>query len=204
MTAPSHRSAKRAEVAQRRAEAVRLAADGMTYQEIADRLGYGSRQGAHQDVQRALAEYRAERDAAAEHLIDISLVRIDEALRVASEVMRARHLAHSGGALVKYVDDAGEEHTLEDSGPRLAAASRFVAFDESRRKLLGLDAPAASKVDLSVDAAPAAVQRLGSALVALFDGVLDDLQLSDDQRSAAGRLLSVRVRELAETLRTTT
>lgn len=201
MTAPNQRTAKRAEVAQRRAEAVRLAAHGHTYQEIADRLGYPSRQTAQADVRRALAAYRADRDAAAEHYVDVSLVRLDEALRVAAEVMQRRHLAHSGGALVRYTDDDGTEHTLEDSGPRLAAAAKFVAFDESRRKLLGLDAPAASKVDLSVDAAPAAVSRLGSALVALFDGVLDDLQLSDEQRATAGQLLSARVRELAETLR---
>lgn len=47
---------KQAEVAQRRQQALELRAAGVTYEMIADRLGYSSRQAAHRDIQAAIEQ----------------------------------------------------------------------------------------------------------------------------------------------------
>jgi hypothetical protein len=143
--APDHRAAKRAEVAERRTKAIRLHLAGLTFQQIADQLGYSSRQVAGKDVARALEELKAEQHKAAEEWRAVELARLDQALAVAIRVMNEQHVAHSGGSIVMRVVD-GEEVPVVDNGPSLAAVDRVVKISESRRKLLGLDAPAKQEI----------------------------------------------------------
>lgn len=69
--------AKRAQVAQRRAQAIALRVAGMDWQAIADRLGYSSRGAACQDVGRAMEKHRAEEAAQVEMLRHIVGQRLD-------------------------------------------------------------------------------------------------------------------------------
>lgn len=139
----------RAERAVRRAKACRLAVAGWSYERIAAELGYNSRQAAWKDVSAALAEKMKEQDLAAGALRAKELALLDEALEVAHRIMNAEHLAHSNGRLIRReVEQEDGSVTLVDvidNGPNLAAADRLIKVSESRRKLLGLDAP--SKVE---------------------------------------------------------
>jgi hypothetical protein len=140
---------QRAKIAVRRAEACRLRVAGYTYAQIAERLGYSSEKFAQVDVKRALKVYVDLQQEPIEELRARELAALDGAQQVATEVMGRDHLAHSNGRVVMIEDEqTGEVSHVKDDGPKLAAIDRVVKISESRRKLLGQDAP--SKVDTTV------------------------------------------------------
>jgi hypothetical protein len=117
--------------AERRQQALILRKAGASYRAIGDRLGISEAQ-AHRDVQaalRALAEL--ELSSAAEYRA-LELERLDGLLLEASRILRTEHPYVSGGKVLR---------GLTDDGPKLAAIDRLLRISESRRKLLGLDAP---------------------------------------------------------------
>lgn len=69
--------AKQAEVAQRRAEAIRMKIAGVDYGTIAERLGYSSRQHAVVDIHRALERGLKEQAAGVEIMREIEAARLD-------------------------------------------------------------------------------------------------------------------------------
>ncbi|MGI5179552.1 hypothetical protein ACQEVZ_24795 [Dactylosporangium sp. CA-152071] len=123
------------------AEACRLRSDGVGYQEIADRFGYANASSAWKAVNRALKATVAEPAA---RLRALELLRLDAALIEAFKIMRADHVAHSNGRVI--MDPADPTKPLLDPGPKLQAIDKIVKVSESRRKLIGMDAP--MKVDL--------------------------------------------------------
>jgi hypothetical protein len=142
---PNSRSSKQAEVAERRTAAMRLHIAGHTYQQIADRLGYKSAGAVGVDIQRAMEQLKKEQHKTAEERRDLELARLDEIAAVCHRVMLTEHVAHSGGKIVERVID-GQVVPLVDSAPSLAAADRLIKVSESRRKLLGVDAPARQEI----------------------------------------------------------
>lgn len=146
-TSPEQRAAARADLARRRDEAVTLAAGGVTYEEVARRLGWNSAQAAHKAVKAALAERLKRQDLAVDELRAKHTALLDEALREARRIMHETHRAHSGGRLV--YDDA--DQPMIDNGPVLAAVDRIVKISESQRKLWGIDAPARTESKVEVD-----------------------------------------------------
>lgn len=69
---------KQVETAQRRSQALELRAMGMTYEVIAERLKYSSRQHAHRDIQTALEDLV---DAPAKELLAEELSRLERLLQ---------------------------------------------------------------------------------------------------------------------------
>ncbi|MFC4609735.1 hypothetical protein ACFO9E_18220 [Streptomyces maoxianensis] len=153
------------DVARRDAEAAELKGQGLSYQTIADRMGYASKSSAHAAVQRAL---KAIVEEPAENLRQLELQRLDAELvrlsvleEAATAVLSADHITISHGRVIKTTDpDTGEEVPLRDPNACLAAMDRLLKIEdarrkngESRRKLLGLDAPAQVNVSggLKVD-----------------------------------------------------
>jgi hypothetical protein len=129
------------DVAARRAEAARLRARSYTYREIAAALDIPVSV-AHEDVQEAMREVLAEPAEAARKL---ELEKLDAAERRVREVLERRHLTVSHG---RVITQDGEP--VEDDGPAMQAATTLVRISESRRKLLGLDAPAQVVTDSTV------------------------------------------------------
>lgn len=127
---------------------MRLHLAGHNWQDVADTLGYASRGAACKDVGIALKQLRAEQDEVAGEYRAIELARLDDALAVCHRILHEEHVAHSGGNIV-YREIDGQLVPLADSAPSLAAADRIVKISESRRKLLGLDAPV--KQEISAD-----------------------------------------------------
>lgn len=149
---------------QRDAEAGRLRADGWTYRQIAEHLGFRDHSQAHKAVERIMAETIAE---PAEAVRRLELARLDDALRVAVEVMRTQHLLVSQGKVVR-VRRKGDDGRwvwvpLLDDAPRLQAIDRIIKIMERRAKLLGLDAPTQIQV-LTMDVIDAEIARLSAEL----------------------------------------
>ncbi|MFE1515703.1 hypothetical protein ACFW9I_02540 [[Kitasatospora] papulosa] len=129
--------------AQRDAEAARLRARGLTYQQIADELGWTSRGDAHHAVQRALEATVKE---AADEVRAIELDRLDTLYRAALAVLERQHVTVSNGRVVSL-----NEEPLPDDGPVLAAIDRLLKIQERRSKLLGLDAPSKAAISITPD-----------------------------------------------------
>jgi len=166
--APNQTAAARAARAERRARACELSVAGWSYEKIyrESGLGYGSRQTVFRDVKAALLQKSREQDASAEIKRARELALLDEALVVAHRIMNAEHLAHSNGRLIKRELEDGTDVEVIDNGPNLAAADRLIKISESRRKLLGLDAPAKtevtgdSTVTYKIEASPDELEQL--------------------------------------------
>ena len=142
---------------------------GLTYQEIADELGYADKKSAWNAVWRQL---RREAKAPAEAMIqaeterlllelerlDTEEDRLDALIAPVTKVLTTKHITVSNGRVILH---PATEEPLEDDGPVLQAVDRLTRLSaerraiseqrrrvsESLRKLLGLDA--AQKVDVS-------------------------------------------------------
>jgi hypothetical protein len=134
------RYAENPETAARYAQAAALRAQGRTFQQIADELGWANKGEAWRAVQ---AAREAVLHGPAEKLIRTEAAQLDELYVEALDVLTREHVMVSHGRIV-YGDD-GEP--LLDDGPKLAAIDRLVKVRESYRKLLGLDAPSRVSVD---------------------------------------------------------
>lgn len=123
-----------------RAQAVELHCHkSWSYTRIGEKLGV-TRQRAHQLVQEALEELAAEQTKNVEALRAREIALIEKTLERTSEVMAAN---------VVEVTDDGEIQVHKGAGElALKAADRVVKLSERRAKLLGLDAPTVSNVNL--------------------------------------------------------
>jgi hypothetical protein len=146
----------------RAAEACTMRANGYTYQQIADTLGYADRGEAHHAVDRALQTTLQEPTDAVRRM---ELERLDVLYAEAMTVLRRQHLTVSHGRIVK--DDTGAP--IEDDAPALQAIDRALRVMDRRAKLLGLDAPSRVSVE---------AEQLGAEILALLDHATP---ASDDQ-----------------------
>lgn len=124
---------------ERDAEAARLRGEGLTYKAIGLQMGC-SKSVAYERVQRAFRDTLSE---PAEQARAVELARLEDAHDAALTVLLREHITVSHGRVVK--DENGS--TIIDDAPVLAAVDRIRALSESRRKLLGLDAPSRVSVD---------------------------------------------------------
>jgi Sigma-70, region 4 len=122
------RFASPVEITERRAAALRLRKLGYTYDEIAKALGV-SGASAHKYVQRALHDMIAE---PAEEVRQLELAKLDTLQLKVNQVLDRLH---------PQLTQSGKDTGFVDDGVVLAAIDRAVRISESRRKLLGLDAP---------------------------------------------------------------
>jgi hypothetical protein len=154
MPRPTSPSAAAAELD---ARCLDLRRSGATYRQIAAQLGI-SAANAHKRVTRSLDRTRRE---PADALRELELARLDALQEALTQVLGRKHVTVSGGKVV--VDQHGLPYL--DDGPVIAAAQALVRVQESRRKLLGLDAP--TRVDarvLSIDELDMQIKELETLL----------------------------------------
>ncbi len=156
MGAHSPRSPLRVGVAARRAEAVKLRAAGLTWQEIADRLEYRDKRTACNDVKRALAKMEAE---TATELRALEGDRLDMMWRKAMAVLDRDHVMVSHGRVI----EGDDGFPLQDDDPILRAISTLLQIQARRARLFGLDAPKSVEV-ITVDAVEQEIRRLTDEL----------------------------------------
>lgn len=123
--------------ADRAAQAARLKAENpsLTYQQIADAVGYNHKSDAWRAIQRC--RNAVIREAGAE-LIASEAAQLDDLFVAAMEVLERDHVVVSHGQIVK--DDDGQP--ILDDGPKLAALREMRQIRESYRRLFGVDQPA--------------------------------------------------------------
>lgn len=144
---PEARAAAQLARAERRRAAAKLAQDGHTYEEIAQQLGYSSRQAAHRDVKAALAPAIKEMTEAGKEYLAQQIARLNEAHRDARAIFAEYRPQLVGGELSGDVDP--DRPPVADQ--RLAALDRVIKVSERISKLLGLDAP--TKTETKLDGA---------------------------------------------------
>ena len=162
-------SARRVHVAQRRGKALKMRAAGASYDEILaamphdptnPHVGYKTRSALIQDIRRALMLTVSEPAA---DLRALEAERLDLLWRRAMQVLTRTHIAVSHGKIVYTTDERGNEKPLSDDAPVLAAIRELRQISESRRDLLGLDAPRVVQV-VSDDALDEEIKRLSAEL----------------------------------------
>lgn len=153
------------------AEAARLRGQGLTYRAIAKKMGT-SVSVAHARVQSA---FRATLAEPAEQARAVELARLEDAHDAALAVLLREHLTVSHGKVITVKDEHGDDVPLIDDAPVLQAVDRIRALSESRRKLLGLDAPSRVSVD-----AEHLGQEVADLLNALTAAATTDTESDDD------------------------
>lgn len=159
-------SARAVRDAQRRAEMLSLRLEGLTLEQIGERMGVGK-----PTVSRVISNaLTAQTREPAEELLNLELGRCDVLLTEAMQTVKAFHPLVSGGRLVSapMLDNTGQPvrnpetgdvltRVLEDKAPKLAAIHVAVKVSERRAKLLGLDAATKlqQEVHVSTDEKPA-------------------------------------------------
>jgi Winged helix-turn-helix DNA-binding len=153
-------TAPRVDAADMDARCLDLRRAGLSYRDIARQVGL-SVSNVHNRVTRSLDRTRRE---PADALRELELERLDTLQVQLTQVLGRRHVTVSGGRIVLDEDD----QPLLDDGPTVSAAQALVRVSESRRRLLGLDAP--NRVDvrgaLSIDLLDAQIRELEDQLAA--------------------------------------
>lgn len=144
-------SKRRIREAERRAQMLRLRADGFTLAQIGHEMGV-----CESTVQRVIeAALRSLVKAPAEELRALELARCDELLEEAMAIVRAPMQSATGRPVQDADSGAVVIEVVQDAAPKLAAITTALRVMERRAKLLGLDvATKASSEDLSGLAAP--------------------------------------------------
>lgn len=130
---------------ERDAKALGMKQRGCSLDQICGELGFKAKSSAHDAVQRGLKDcYREEAGEA----VQLELERLDDVFRTLYRVMHTKHVRVSpSGRIVR--DSAG--NPVRDDGLTVQAALGIKAVSESRRKLLGIDAPSRSRVVVITD-----------------------------------------------------
>lgn len=129
------------QAALRRAEVLRLRVQGLSNLQIAQRLGISDSRASrlyHDALDRTVAEPAAEARK-------LELERLDDLIVKTREVLDRFHYVLWAGEIV--LDQDGQP--LHDDGPTLQALDRLIRLSETRRRLLGLDAPTRLKHEIT-------------------------------------------------------
>lgn len=164
------------EAAKRDAEACDLRTKGWTYRRIAAHFGVDGAT-AYRMIERALQEIVREPAETLRTLLlerlDAELVRLNELEEITRAILERHHVTVSNGQVVRLNGDP-----ILDDAPVLQAVDRMLKIDEqrrkndeSRRKLLGTDAPSRVSVE---------AEQLGREISRLLDATLGPDGAGDD------------------------
>jgi hypothetical protein len=155
---------RRTETRVKDAQAVEMRRRGLSYRQIADQLEFSAASSAYDAVKRGLKDlFREEQDDAR----GLELDRLDDAMRTTYRIMMGKHVATNNQGVIF---DPTTKQPVIDEAINLQAAQTLVRLSESRRKLLGLDAPTRVRQEIitesDVDAAIRKIEEENERLVA--------------------------------------
>lgn len=131
------------ESAARDAEACRLRGQGLTFQQIADELGYATRADAHRAVSKSLHEIA---EPAVAELRRASSDRLEYVAQRMMEILDRDGAPVTAGKDGDIVIDPATGEAVRDMSSQIAAARELRALSERLAKLYGLDAPAKQEI----------------------------------------------------------
>lgn len=137
--------AKGVEVAERRARVVRMRAAGATPAEISQQLGITPAL-VTSDINYSMRKRSAELEEAVGDLRALEVEKLDTMERAAWKVLGRTHYSVSASGNVARHPDTKE--VLVDDAPTLQAIGTLLRIQERRSKLLGLDQPTRSSVEV--------------------------------------------------------
>lgn len=148
----TRKTARKIEIALRRQRLVEMRIKGYTWQQIADELGYSSAQNACNDLNATMKRSETELSTTLDAYRQLELERLNDITRRLEKIYSKRHVVVQRGEIVRDEND----EALEDDGPLMQAIDRMLKVAESRRKLLGTDAPdrMVSEIRLTIDGIP--------------------------------------------------
>lgn len=149
--------------AERDRAAAELRQQRLTYQQIADQMGYAGRSGAYEAVQRALATVPRE---AAEALMALEMDMLDRLDREALKILSHDHVKVTDSGKIVLDSDGNK---ILDEMPKLRAIDALRRNSESRRRLKGIDAPTRRIVEvITEDVVDAQLRSLDDEHAALI------------------------------------
>jgi hypothetical protein len=156
--------ARKIETRMQDAKAVELRRRGLSYEQIAENLGFSAKSAAYEAVQRGLKDLYTE-DTDGQRLLELE--RLDDMLRVLVRVALSKHRAAGrDGKLL--LDEQG--NPVYDDAINVTAALGVVKLSESRRKQFRLDAPTKSGVHVvTEDVIDAEIAKLTAELAGKDD-----------------------------------
>lgn len=136
-----------------RAEAVKLRKLGMPFQQIADRVGYNSRQAAHQAVTKALTEIREETQDTADDLRTLEAERLDQLWQIAFTEALTNQNLRAVETAVRIQDRRAKLFGLDKADERMAQAieANAEASMAQARVLFAIIQAAMARADLTPD-----------------------------------------------------
>jgi hypothetical protein len=124
-------------------KALAMVQRGFTYRQIGAELGWSSTASVSLAVKRALKEIsRVDPD----EVVKLMRSRLDDYRRQAWRVLGTRHYVTSPSGAVARHPITGDP--LVDDGPVLQALDRLLKYDIEERKMLGVDAPTRTRVQI--------------------------------------------------------
>ena len=143
---------------ERDARAADLFRRGLSYRQISAEMGWKSTSAAFEAVRRAARDAGRDSLAAAEALT-LMLERLQDYRRLVYRVATTKHyVTTQSGRVVEF-----NGQPLLDDAPVLNAVDRLLRTDDTEAKLLGLYAPAKSRVEvITEDAVDAEIARLAA------------------------------------------
>ncbi|MFF7550931.1 hypothetical protein ACFZCU_46115 [Streptomyces canus] len=147
----------------RDAKAAGLRADGLTYEQIAEQLGWADKSDARKAVLRARADVAR---PAITRLIATESEELDALYTEACAILQRRHITVSHGKIIMWRNpDTDEEEPLLDDGPKLQAIRVALDVRKAYEELHGLKQPSRVSID---------AQQLGDEIGALLDRATRD------------------------------
>lgn len=137
-------------------KAIAMRVRRITWQDIANTLGYASAGACQRQVNRRLAQRQKELGERSDSLIAELLAELDEMAAAAWGVLESEHVTISDGRIVRDVDvweaagGKGIAPPVVDQAPILQAIDRLTRITERKAKLLGLDKPTLVEAGLTV------------------------------------------------------
>lgn len=131
---------KREAAKERQVKSFELRKGGASFRAIGRALDVSEAQ-AHRDVHAVLKRLAAQELASAEEYRTMELERLDLLQAEATRILKSQHPFVSGGKVLTGFTQDGKPIGITDDGPKLQAIEKLIRISESRRKLLGLDAP---------------------------------------------------------------
>ncbi len=127
-------------------KAVAMSQRGFSYRQIAAELGWKSPSTVHDAIRRGLRDMNA---VDGPELVRLMRERLDDYRRQAWRVLgRPHYVTTQSGAVARHPDTG---QPLVDDGPVLQALDRLLRYDVEERKMLGVDAPTRSRIEVVDD-----------------------------------------------------